>query len=121
MDQLKSTSGFFRFRGIMAAFLFFVCFCTVSAQTDYSISGNATEAGTENPLFGVALQVEGTSSGGTTDVEGNLDFTVTLGSEEQYLLVTRVGYVSQRVLLTPGTDSALVVNVELDPDIMSPE
>ncbi|WP_297091607.1 TonB-dependent receptor [uncultured Draconibacterium sp.] len=88
-------------------------FCGVSlifAQTK-QIRGTVTSSQDGMPIPGVSVVVKGTTSGTTTDLDGNFTFTAPVN---EILVFSFVGMKRQDV---PITDAS-VYNVALDPDII---
>lgn len=75
------------------------------------VSGKITDASTNDPLVGVNVVVEGTTVGSITDADGK--FTIDVPGSNVVLLITYIGYVSQKVQLT-GQNT---IEVKLIPDI----
>ncbi len=65
---------------------------------------------TGEPLIGATVQVEGTSTGVTADLDGNFAINANDG---QTLLISYVGYTPQKIKVTSGTND---VKVELKPN-----
>ncbi len=63
------------------------------------------------PLPGVNISVEGTTTGVTTDVDGN--YSITVPRDGKALIFSYVGYVSQRIEYTDQTS----IDVELSPEV----
>lgn len=74
-----------------------------------TLTGKITDAETGDPLIGVNILVEGTTSGGVSDIDGNYSLSVETG---QFLLVSYLSYVDRRI---PVNNQSLL-NIELEPD-----
>ena len=74
-----------------------------------AISGTVTDAETDEPLIGVNIRVDGTTSGAVTDYDGKYNITATPG---QTLIFSYLGYQEQRVEVGNQT----VINLQLEPD-----
>lgn len=83
-----------------------LCGCTVYAQTR-QISGRVTDTGSNSPIPGVNVSLQGTTTGSITDVEGNYAIAASTGS---VLVFSFVGMEPQSV--TVGTGD--VINVQLN-------
>jgi TonB-dependent starch-binding outer membrane protein SusC len=70
----------------------------VQGQT--TVSGKVTDSGSGSALPGVAVVVVGTTTGTSTDVNGN--YSITLPSENGRITFSFLGYVSQTVSITPA-------------------
>ena len=94
----------------MQKFILFLAFLIplgMLAQT--KVTGVVTEKSSGTPLLGVNVVIQGTTTGTTTDFDGNYELRVSNG---QTIMFTYVGYKDQEVLYT-GQAS---VNVALDED-----
>ncbi|MEL6276630.1 MAG: SusC/RagA family TonB-linked outer membrane protein, partial [Bacteroidota bacterium] len=80
---------------------------TLLRAQDRTITGTVTSEGT--PLIGVSILKKGTTSGTTSDLEGNFSIS---GNSEDVLIFSYLGYSDQEI--TVGNSS--VVNVELSSD-----
>lgn len=79
-------------------------FSTLSAQ-NRTISGKVLD-GLQEPLIGVSIRVEGSIIGGTTDADGMFRLRVPQG--EATLIVSYVGYLTDRVKVKPGEDNLVI-------------
>lgn len=79
---------------------------------DKRISGRITDENGE-PLPGVSIQVKGTTSGTSTDVDGT--FSLTVPDQTESLIISYIGYVTQEIVLGNLTQ----IEVSLEPDIKS--
>jgi hypothetical protein len=75
---------------LIALFLFI----TVTAQSQ-SVSGTVADAQTGEPLIGVNIVLQGTTSGTTTDVDGR--YSITLPDLDGSLVFSYVGFISRIV------------------------
>lgn len=89
-------------------------FCTFTAKAgelmfpDKTISGQVTDENGD-PLIGATVLVQGTSSGTTTDIDGNFTLTV---PDDAVLVISYVGYLTQVVPV--GGQTELSVTLLLD-------
>ncbi|MCB0629792.1 MAG: TonB-dependent receptor [Saprospiraceae bacterium] len=74
-----------------------VLLLTTAAFAQIDVSGTVRDAGTDEPLIGVSVQVVGTAAGTITDVSGA--FQLQVESEATELLFSYVGYQNQRVTI----------------------
>lgn len=72
-----------------------------------TVSGTVTEASTNNPLPGANVVIKGTSTGTTTDFDGN--FSIDVNSFPATLVISSVGYTSQEI----SVSSSQTINVAL--------
>lgn len=77
---------------------------TLSAQ-DRMITGKVLD-GLQEPLIGVSIRIEGSTTGGTTDADGN--FKLRVPQEETTLIVSYVGYLTDRVKVKPGKNNLII-------------
>ena len=95
---------------ILAALTFMVNAVAIGQQQ--MVTGTvADEQG--NPMPGVNILVKGTSTGTTTDVDGN--YAIQVPSGDPVLVISFVGYATNEV----AVDSRSVVNVSMSPDVMT--
>ncbi len=67
---------------------------TIYAQT-VTITGNVTDISTNKPLEGASVELRGTSTGTTTDANGN--YSLNLPAREGTLVFSNVGFASQEI------------------------
>lgn len=89
--------------------LLFIASVQLFAQQ--SIKGKVTSSEDGEPLPGATIQIEGTTKGVTTDLDGN--YSIDVPSKESVLVYSYVGYLDET--LTVGEQS--VIDVSLSPDI----
>lgn len=77
---------------------------TLAAQ-NRTISGKILD-GLQEPLIGVSIRVEGSTTGGTTDADGVFRLHVPQG--ETTLIVSYVGYLTDRVKVKPGENNLVI-------------
>ena len=75
-----------------------------------TITGQVTDAETGEPLLGATILVEGTSSGTTTDIDGNYSLSA---GEGDVLIFSYLGYEDKRVTVRNET----VINVQMGEDV----
>ena len=86
-----------------------LCICA-SAQSPQTIKGTVTDKAGE-PLPGVAVYVDGTTNGTSTDIDGKFSLTVNDGD---LLLVSMIGYATREIHVDSST--ALVQSIVLEDD-----
>jgi TonB-linked SusC/RagA family outer membrane protein len=98
------------FRTLTGVLLSFILAATVHAQAR-QITGHVTDAQSGESLPGVNVQIVGTTSGSSTNVEGTYSLSAESGQE---LLFSYVGYESQTIVIGNQTviDVALSVSYE---------
>jgi len=92
--------------------LFSLIFFGVSALNAQTITGTVTDATTGESLIGVNILIQGTSSGTTTNING--EYSLNVSSLEGTLLFRYIGYKPKEVPI----DGNEVINVELESDII---
>lgn len=88
---------------------------TAVAQNASQVSGTVTDQTTDQPLPGVNISVQGTTTGTTTDAEGQFELSVP--SLNDTLQFTFIGYASATVPIQGRTELA----VQLEPTTISGE
>lgn len=73
------------------------------------VSGIVTDASTGEPLIGVSVQVEGTTTGAITDVNGKFSIEA---AKDAIIIFSFMGYVTERVTVTGAA-----MDVKLVPDV----
>lgn len=91
-------------------FLFTISTADLFAQTGKVIKGKIVDENNA-PLIGVAVAVQGTTNGTTSDSNGG--YTISVPSNESILSFTYLSYVSKQVKI--GNQST--INVQLQPDV----
>ncbi|KEO73797.1 SusC/RagA family TonB-linked outer membrane protein [Anditalea andensis] len=86
-----------------------------AAFAQQQISGTVRDASTEEPLPGVSILIKGTTSGTTTDLDGN--YTLGGVSENSTLVFSYLGFQGQEIRV----GNRGVVNIDLAPDMGSLE
>ena len=102
---------------VVLAVLFVASFA--SAQTG-EVVGTVTEAGTGEPLVGVAVRLDGTRLGGATDIEGRFVIAdVPVGTYAA--TASYIGYqtVAQEIVVDEGQSSLLQFDLEVSYDMIS--
>jgi TonB-linked SusC/RagA family outer membrane protein len=79
------------------------------------VSGVVTESNSGNPLPGVNILVKGTTTGTSTDSEGN--FKLTVESLQDTLIATFVGYQTNEVPINGRSE----INIEMQPEAITGE
>ncbi len=87
---------------------------TLTAQ-DITITGKVTDGDTGDPLIGVTVQVDGTTTGTVTDLDGQ--YSIVAPSSDAVLIFSYVGYITQEQ--TVGNQR--VIDVVLAPDVVGLE
>ncbi len=80
-----------------------------------TISGTVTEKGSGNPLPGVSVVIQGTTSGSVTDFDGNYSFNAD-NFKDKNLVFSYLGFKTTSVKLT---DESQVIDIELQEDLLS--
>lgn len=79
-----------------------------------TVTGRITDSQTGDPLTGVNIVIEGTTTGATTDLEGN--YSIQVEGDGVNLIFSYIGYLPQTVTVLPDhlTDG---LNIVLEPDV----
>lgn len=93
----------------------FFCITTGLAysQGTYQIKGKVTTADTGEPLPGANIVLKGTTNGTSTDVKG--EYSLTVPSLQDTLIVTYIGYQSRTILI----DGRTTINIKLSEEAVS--
>lgn len=97
----------------------FTCYYVEAAPEaklqQFNVSGKVTDAVTNEPLAGVNITIDGSTKGTVTD--GNGLFILNSVSPNQVLIVSFIGYVTERIAVSKQTE----LNISLVPDVKSLE
>jgi TonB-linked SusC/RagA family outer membrane protein len=85
-----------------------------SAQ-EHKVTGTITDSSTGESLPGVSIQIEGTSTGAVSDVQGK--YSIEAPSQSFTLVFSYVGYLTEKMKVSSET----TINVKLIPDIQKLE
>jgi len=88
--------------------LFFCSNSWAHAQTSRSIQGMVIEKSTNEAIPGASVQIQGTTSGTVTDIDGQ--FTLNLTTENPVLLVSFIGFTTQEIPV--GNRNNITVHLE---------
>lgn len=84
-----------------------------NATADITVQGKIVDAETQSPIPGVNVVIKGTSTGTTTDTEGN--YRVTVANASAVLVYSFVGYLSQEV----NVGNRTTINISMAADSKS--
>ncbi|MEN8123398.1 MAG: carboxypeptidase-like regulatory domain-containing protein, partial [Bacteroidota bacterium] len=93
---------------LIFAFLMFFCASFVFAQS-VTITGKVSEEGSNEPLFGVTVLIEGSEVGSTTDFDGNYSIEAK-DTKGKNLMFSYIGYETTTIVLSGESQ---VINVSL--------
>ncbi|MBP7731589.1 MAG: SusC/RagA family TonB-linked outer membrane protein [Bacteroidales bacterium] len=79
-------------------------------QQQFTVTGTVTDASTGEPMAGVTVLVKGTSTGRLTDENGK--FTIVLPAREAVLQFSFVGYSTQEMSVTAGSNVSVRMQTE---------
>ena len=79
------------------------------------VTGTITDASTGEPLVGVNIVVEGTTTGTMTDINGK--FTIEAPSRNSVLSISYIGYVSLKV----NVEGRAIIDVSMESDLRALE
>ena len=106
---------------ILVILAILVGFSSFTFSQNGTIRGTVYEEATGEPIFGVAVQIKGTTTGSVTDFDGKFSFSAAPGSYD-----LQISYVSFQTIIITGIEVkdgqvALVDNVKLKEDIQTLE
>ena len=93
-------------------FIFFILGTFVSVNAQKTITGLVRDNQTGEPLTGVTVSIQGTTTGTITDIEGNYSIEAT---STDTLVFSYVGFIAEHF----AVNSQQVINVSLEPDLIS--
>ena len=85
-----------------------------AVQQAITVNGKVMDGAFNEPMPGVAIQVQGTTTGTVTDLDGN--FTLEVPSQDAVLIFSFVGYKTQNV--TVGTQRTINVTMQEDTETL---
>ena len=85
------------------------------AQQGNIVTGTITDSKTDEPLIGVTIMAEGTTTGTITDVNGK--YSINVADANAILVFSSVGYVTEKI--TVGNNTTL--SIKMAPDIKALE
>ncbi|MDE0471993.1 MAG: SusC/RagA family TonB-linked outer membrane protein, partial [Ekhidna sp.] len=88
------------------------------AQSESVISGTITDTN-GGPVIGATVRINGTTFGGVTDVDGAYSFSADLDPGEYTILISSIGYSSERITISLTEVEKITRNVVLAIDILN--
>lgn len=85
-----------------------------AVQQSITVKGKVMDGAFNEPMPGVAIQVQGTTTGTVTDLDGN--FTLEVPSQDAVLIFSFVGYKTQNI--TVGTQRTINVTMQEDTETL---
>lgn len=107
MKEIRLFASGGELKCLMAFFMLFFAVCSVHAQT--TIRGSVKDAA-GNPLPAVSVLVKGTSTGVTTNQEGN--YQINVPNEEVLLVFSYVSYLTQEIPIRGKTSIDVTLQAE---------
>lgn len=89
------------------------------AQISYTFSGKITDKQSGLPIIGASVIIENTTSGSQTDFDGNYTFKTKLERQKHILIVSYMGYITEKIEFTPSSTNTITTNVVLTEDTLS--
>lgn len=80
------------------------------SSQDINVTGSVTDAGTGEPLIGVNIIVEGTTTGVVSNIDGN--YSINISVADPVLVYSYIGFVTRRVLV--GEQRVINISLEMD-------
>lgn len=99
-----------KLKTLMLVFALSLCATLAANAQSRSISGTVMDARLGEPVPGATVIVKGTTRGTATDLDGR--FTLPLQADDQILVVSFVGYLTQEVEI--GNQITITINLEED-------
>ena len=96
-------------KGLGVIFLMLLLPSILMAQS-MNITGQVTDSSDGMGLPGATITIDGTTNGTATDFDGNFSLTVNQGD---VIIISFVGYVSQRITITTQTTLAISMETSL--------
>ena len=87
----------------------FICL-SVSSYAQITVKGKVFDVNTGEALIGVNVVIAGTTTGTTTDIEGN--YSIEIKNDNASLLFTFIGYQSKKITVNENS----VIDVKLEPN-----
>ena len=84
-----------------------------TAGQQQSVTGRVTDGSTGEPLIGVNVSIEGTTTGAITDINGN--FILQRPAKGATVSFSFIGYITQKVIY----DNENVIDLKLSPEVLS--
>jgi TonB-linked SusC/RagA family outer membrane protein len=88
---------------------------SVVAVQQQRVTGTITDASSGEPLVGVNIVVEGTTTGTMTDINGK--FTIEVPNRNSVLAISYIGYIAQRI----NVGGRAVIDVSMESDLKALE
>lgn len=98
-------------RKIIFTTLFFLVVVCGNSQPLSMISGTITDQTTKEPIAYANIGIEGTYTGGASDMSGNFEFKVPTGNTGTYILASAVGYQGLRISISELKDGHLILEM----------
>lgn len=89
----------------------FALICSLGFAQQRKVTGIVVEEQTNEPLIGVTVGVEGSTTGTITDVDGNFSINAPIGKT---LSISYVGMITQKIKVTSGTTPLTIVMKKSD-------
>ncbi len=98
-----------KMKGVLTG-IFLVVFCWSASAQSRTVTGQVTSSDGSGPLPGVTILVKGTTTGTTTDFDGN--YTLQVSDANATLVFSFIGYITKEIVV--GNQSTLNVAMEVD-------
>lgn len=82
----------------------------INSQQENTVTGRVTDAATGEPLPGVTIIIQGTTTGTTTNPEGN--YSIAVPDQDAVLVFSYVGYLSREMAV--GDQNTINVELQID-------
>ncbi|MEM9076925.1 MAG: SusC/RagA family TonB-linked outer membrane protein [Bacteroidota bacterium] len=115
---MRKLYDYFKKTGFLLAVCCLLTSSSIWAQSQYTFNGTVTENGTNAPLSGASVFIDGTSFGTISDFDGNYSFTATLEQGSVTLSISSLGFTTQEILIDLSSQT-ITTNVVLVEDLLS--
>ncbi len=101
------------------AFFLFQITPLIAQSTEYVFTGKVTDNNGNLPLIGVAVYIENTNFGASTDFDGNYRFTASLAPGAYTLTANFIGFKAEKIRITTGTQTQINQDFSLREDLLN--
>jgi TonB-dependent starch-binding outer membrane protein SusC len=118
MNNYKISKLSFRLKGALLSILLLSGSMLWAQTSSYTISGKIKDE-SSLPIIGATVEVENSSAGTITDIDGNFTFTISVAPGDYVLVVRSIGYETRRENISLGNNSEVKMDIELAVDVLN--
>ena len=96
-----------------------LCTTTYAQTSTYTFLGSVTDGVNSMPLPGATVSIENTFFGTVTNFDGNYSFVADLNAGDYTLVVSFIGFKTQRLSITIDSTSDVINNFSLSEDLLN--